>query len=188
MAIKTFATGEVLTAANTNTYLANSGLVYITEATATSGSTLSISNCFTSIYDAYRIVVNSYTAASAAALGVQMQVSGSPTATGYAFVYVSSSYVTTSTYSQIGATGSTSWGPLCITGGSDAGASAFDLFLPKVTNKTTIYGNRNDPRALGTVGTLSGYLDNNTSYDGILFTSGATISNLTVIVYGYRKA
>jgi hypothetical protein len=29
MAIKTFTTGEVLTASDTNTYLANSGLVYI---------------------------------------------------------------------------------------------------------------------------------------------------------------
>jgi hypothetical protein len=29
MAIKTFTTGEVLTAADTNTYLANSGLVYV---------------------------------------------------------------------------------------------------------------------------------------------------------------
>ena len=30
MAIKTFTTGEVLTASDTNTYLANAGLVYIT--------------------------------------------------------------------------------------------------------------------------------------------------------------
>lgn len=57
MAIKTFSSGEVLTAADTNTYLTNSGLVFITEAQATNGaSSLSINNCFSLTYQNYRIV------------------------------------------------------------------------------------------------------------------------------------
>jgi hypothetical protein len=39
MAIKTFTTGEVLTASDTNTYLANSGLVYVKSQTIGSGVT-----------------------------------------------------------------------------------------------------------------------------------------------------
>jgi hypothetical protein len=59
MAIKTFTTGEVLTASDTNTYLANSGLVYITQAaTSTPSSSLSISGCFSSTYLNYRVVGN----------------------------------------------------------------------------------------------------------------------------------
>lgn len=57
MAVKTFTTGEVLTAADTNTYLNNGGLVYITEKSFTSTSSAQqIDNCLTTTYDAYRVV------------------------------------------------------------------------------------------------------------------------------------
>jgi hypothetical protein len=56
MAIKTFTTGEVLTAADTNTYLTNSGLVYITEANPNAVASVSVNNCFSATYNAYRIV------------------------------------------------------------------------------------------------------------------------------------
>ena len=58
MAIKTFTTGEVLTAADTNTYLANSGLVYVTQASWTSQTGVNIDNCFTSTYANYRIMLD----------------------------------------------------------------------------------------------------------------------------------
>ena len=59
MAIKTFTTGEVLTASDTNTYLANAGLVYVTSVTVGTGvTTVSVSSCFTSTYDSYEILYN----------------------------------------------------------------------------------------------------------------------------------
>ena len=59
MAVKTFTTGEVLTAADTNTYLANAGLVYITSVTIGSNvATVTVSNCFSSTYDHYRIILS----------------------------------------------------------------------------------------------------------------------------------
>jgi len=67
MAIKTFTTGEVLTAADTNTYLANSGLVYVSTTTFTATSTrvaLPL-NTFTTTFDSYRILFRT-TAQSAA--------------------------------------------------------------------------------------------------------------------------
>lgn len=57
MAIKTFTTGEVLTASDTNTYLANSGMTYVGEFTASGTSrALVCDNVFTSTYTHYRVV------------------------------------------------------------------------------------------------------------------------------------
>ena len=58
MAIKTFTTGEVLTASDTNTYLANAGLVYIAATTASAQTTIAIDNCFTTTYAHYFITYN----------------------------------------------------------------------------------------------------------------------------------
>jgi hypothetical protein len=56
MAIKTFTTGEVLTASDTNTYLANSGLVYVAQTTVGSAVTsVELVNAFNSTFDNYLI-------------------------------------------------------------------------------------------------------------------------------------
>jgi len=58
MAIKTFTTGEVLTASDTNTYLANAGLVFVKSQTIGSAvSSVTVSDAFSATYDAYKIVV-----------------------------------------------------------------------------------------------------------------------------------
>lgn len=52
MAIKTFTTGEVLTASDTNTYLANSGLVFVKSQTIGSAVTsVTVSDAFSATYD-----------------------------------------------------------------------------------------------------------------------------------------
>lgn len=56
MAIKSFTTGEVLTASDTNNFLANSGLVYVGGGNI-SGSATSFSDVFTSTYRNYKIFV-----------------------------------------------------------------------------------------------------------------------------------
>ena len=62
MAIKTFTTGEVLTAADTNTYLANAGLVLVSATTVGSAvSSVTVSSCFSATYDAYKIVATNVT-------------------------------------------------------------------------------------------------------------------------------
>jgi hypothetical protein len=62
MAIKTFTTGEVLTASDTNTYLANSGLVFVKAQTVGSAVTsVTVSDAFNSTYDAYKIVATNVT-------------------------------------------------------------------------------------------------------------------------------
>jgi len=56
MAVKTFTTGEVLTAADTNTYLANSGLVYVSGASFTNATSVDITG-FSTTYAMYRVML-----------------------------------------------------------------------------------------------------------------------------------
>jgi LAS superfamily LD-carboxypeptidase LdcB len=89
MAIKTFTSGSVLTAADTNTYLANSGLVYIAEgSTSTSVLGLNFNNVFTTTYDNYRIMIDYFKPVTAARfVALQLRVGGFDTATNYYYAY-----------------------------------------------------------------------------------------------------
>jgi hypothetical protein len=57
MAIKTFTTGEVLTAADTNTFLANAGLDYVSGASFSNVTTADVTG-FTTAYGTFRLVLN----------------------------------------------------------------------------------------------------------------------------------
>lgn len=95
MAIKTFTTGELLTASDTNTYLANSGLVAVAP-TSVSGSGVTLSNatvtmaaastasiigCFNSTYTNYVVVYN-FTATSNY-LRMKLRTASADVSTGY---------------------------------------------------------------------------------------------------------
>jgi hypothetical protein len=75
MAIKTFTTGELLTASDTNTYLANSGLVYVAQGTPTANATINIDSIFTSTYRNYYVVIRG-TASSANAVYLRWRAAG----------------------------------------------------------------------------------------------------------------
>jgi hypothetical protein len=171
------------------TAVGNSGLVYITSVVATSGSTIDISNCFTTTYDSYKIVISNFTANTTVGVDVQLLASGTPTTSGYYWMYSNNGYGTTTSYAQQGSSTGTFFAVVCVADGSVAGGSSFDLFNPKLANRTTITYTRTDPRSGGGVGTGVGYLNNTTQYDGMrLLMTGATISNCRVTIYGYRQA
>lgn len=76
MAVKTWASGEVLTASDLNTYAGNPGLVYVTQQTIGSGvSSVTVTGCFTATYDNYRITVD-YGDASAGGADVRLSLAG----------------------------------------------------------------------------------------------------------------
>ncbi len=54
MAIKTFTTGEVLTAADTNTYLTNSGFQYVSSGSFTNAASFDVTG-FSSTFDFYQL-------------------------------------------------------------------------------------------------------------------------------------
>ena len=66
MAIKTFTTGEVLTASDTNTYLANSGLVYVDGGSFTAAASFDVTGLSTT-YVYYKLV---FSATAGAAVNV----------------------------------------------------------------------------------------------------------------------
>jgi hypothetical protein len=82
MAIKTFTTGEVLTASDTNTYLANSGMTYIGAYTA-SAATLFINSCFTSTYNNYFITFQTTSVSTTGSFQFKLRASGTANSANY---------------------------------------------------------------------------------------------------------
>ena len=185
MAIKNFTTAEVLTASDTNTYLANSGLVYVTSATATSGTSLSVNNCFTSTYSAYRIVVTRATLGALSGMSMRMRASGTDQSLLYYNIRSGYDYAT-SAASVSAINNGAQWELPLITDTTSA-ACVIDLQNPQASLKTQISAQGADSRTAG-VGALigSGMLNNTTAYDGFTIFSGQTNTSLNLTVYGYR--
>jgi hypothetical protein len=190
MAIKTFTSGEVLTAADTNTYLANSGLVYITSvslAGATAASPVAITSCFSSTYTNYRIVVSNFINSSAAFLQFQL-LSGTTPANAANTYKVQRLLANGATVSGISASQTFGNFPPGDTTGS---ASSADIYNPNQAVFTNFVGTGNYNANTGApIVDLDNTTHNvSTAYDGIrLFPESGTISTATAFIYGYRKA
>jgi hypothetical protein len=189
MAIKTFTTGEVLTAADTNTYLANSGLVYITSG-ALSGTATNYAGCFTSTYDNYRIVISSYQANATAYLYWRLLSGTTPaTSADYSFACIglrvdgvainNSNGANASGYTGISQSG---------VNNTPLGNGTFDIYSPKLSQRTFMSGNSIGYLTNWYGQSVMSHYNLSNSYDGIQFlTDGAPTFGGTVTIYGYRK-
>jgi hypothetical protein len=186
MAIKTFTTGEVLTAADTNTYLANSGLTYITSASLT-GVTNTFSNCFSTTYDSYRIVISNLNNATGSTRQMSLRMGTDASAqygAGEQYIYGAG---------NSGVTGSTAQTESKLGNISIANAQGLfiDMANPFLTSATTwafqMLTYQSDVAAW-VYRTGYGVKDSITSYTG--FQIIGTTDNLSglVTIYGYRKA
>ena len=192
MAVKTFTTGEVLTASDTNTYLNNGGLVYITSASATSGTTLSVNNCFTSTYDNYLIQVIGMPTAPSYGITMRLRASGTDASTAY-YWGVTRVDVAGGTINVDKGSNDSSMFTGAIANSSGRCASTIQVVAPKLSQYTNVMCQSTDSRgASGYAGiSAAGQLVNTTQYDGfsLLFGNGSgTISYLQVQIYGYRQA
>lgn len=188
MAIKTFSTGEILTASDTNTYLANSGLVYVAKATLASNIT-DLVGCFTSTYDNYRIVIDSVSMSSAGDIYWRMLNGTTPITTAdynyYTTGILETGVVTTATGS--GQTMAYSGCTLTL-GGLVLGNLTFDFMGPNLNQRTLAQS-----QAIGYYGQFGNRGGGNgynvvAPYTGIRFlTATATTFSGNVTVYGYRK-
>lgn len=189
-----FAAGNILTASDTNTYLTNGGLVYITETAFSASSSISVTGCFSSTYNAYRIVVTiTGTTASNGYLRLRMRSGSTDATTNYSSVGLLmglSAGTQSNTNAGTGNQGVTS-GICGYTGtASAAGIMTIDVSPPFLTNYTSwnyqCIARNNDSGCEGITGHAIHYTS--ASYDG--FTIFPTSSNLTgtVRVYGYRQA
>jgi hypothetical protein len=181
MAIKTFTTGEVLTAADTNTYLANSGLVYIKSQTIGSAVTsVTVSDAFSASFDSYRIVV----AGGTSSAGSPMELVLGTTTTAYFSTLVYANYAA----GAVAGVGMNSGACFAYVGSNLTNAKDViaDIKGPFLSGRTFITASFSD---LSNSGSFVGYQDSTTSFTSFLIRPNAgNITGGTVTVYGYRKA
>ena len=192
MAIKTFTTGEVLTASDTNTYLANSGLVYVGSSSFVNQTFGQLSNVFSSTYENYRIIISSYnTSASPSYSHFQLTSAGTAATTNYfsKSVWWSMSAGGSAPVDLDVRTDRYSLGPLGIDP-SEPILAAFDISQPFLTKSTQFTGSTTGSYYTNYYAmTINGGVNTNTtSYDGIKFFSTAGNVTGTITVFGYRKA
>lgn len=190
MAVKTF-TSEQLTSADTNTYLANSGLVYTGQATAAAGSTiLSLDNCFNSTYTNYVVVYN-ISGYGAGPLYMRLRTgSGDDSAANYAWAR---NYFRWDggTWGGTGSMADTVWTVGYCGGSVTTIENNVNIFNPNVAERTSYNTNLVE---ISTAITNSynmianGQKQSITQFTGLsLIRSGALTFGGTVTVYGYRK-
>jgi len=185
MAIKTFTTGEVLTAADTNTYLANSGLVYITSGTL---SGTAIDGIFTTTYDNYRIVFTNISTSTGALINFNFRTTANATETGNNYYSAFRRYDQNTNYDF--SQGANTYGSCGINISTAAyGAFAMEVQQPRATQLTTvsIVGNG----VISQISTVQGsvFYNATTAFAGLIFSpSAGSISTGSYTVYGYRKA
>ena len=140
MAVKTF-TSAVLTSSDTNTYLANSGLVYVKQVTTTTAvATIDVTSCFSSTYDNYFISFNHYTASGDMSLYCYLLSSSTPTSSGW---YGTEFYTTVGTTTQTGQiTGTNAGAVFCSAGTASSGlASTMQIQSPFLAQQTKMQYN-----------------------------------------------
>jgi hypothetical protein len=190
MAIKTFTAGEILTAADTNTYLANSGLTYITSGALSSTAT-NFAGCFTSTYDNYRIVLSSISLSADADIYWRGLVGTTPsTSADYSFAFLgiradNTQQNATNPAVSIAYTGITAVGGV---GGVIVGSASIDMYGPKLAQRTFSTSNATGYNSGFYCRQGQSHFNLTTSFDGIQFlTTAAPTMTGTVTIFGYRK-
>jgi hypothetical protein len=182
MAIKTFTTGEVLTAADTNTYLGNAGLVYVTQQTIGSAvASVTISNAFSTTYDNYRIVITKAGASASVSMCINFSTSavsyfGIETYTLYNAATVTIANNNNDSKQFLGLTDS----------GAASYNSSFDVFSPFLASTTQLTGQYYGRGYIGYFGGSHEVSASHTSFK--LFNESGTLTGGTVTVFGYRKS
>jgi hypothetical protein len=190
---KTLAEGQFayIEATNTTQYydgaawqsVGASGITLISTTTATSGSSVAVTNCFSSTYDTYRVLITNMKGSSSAALQLQLGA----TATGYYWGQVNVGYSSGS----VGGAGGSNDSKFVI-GQVDTvnlGGSVIDIINPNIAADTGLQANGFDARSVAGMMINQGWLDNTTQYTGFtVLASSGSFSSITIRVYGYANS
>jgi hypothetical protein len=188
MAVKSFGS-EVLSSSDVNTYLANSGLVYVKGQTIASGVTSQvISGCFNGTYDAYRVVLSNVTMSSTSqgtTVYAKMHDGTNPASSAYNYGIVRVDLANGAVSALYGRSQTT--GVAIGTGTGDRFGTSFDVINPYVIYHTIFAGLTISNDTTGYSGAGSGMHQASTSYTGLqVIVGGGTMTGGTIIVYGYR--
>ena len=186
MSVKTFTT-ETLTSADTNTYLANSGLVYITQATMT-GATVSIQGCFSATYDSYLLQFTNTRCVGASVCGWRLLNGATPIQT--------ATYNSQRASLQAGAWNTSNqpaqtYGNVMTIDNLINQGGTFTIYNPFLATTTVACGNSmygGNANACN-IELLPTTQTGTTSCDGIqIIGAGTTFTTGKVIVYGFRQS
>ena len=188
MAVKTFST-EVLTSADTNTYLANSGLVYVkSQVVGTTVASQVITSCFNGTFDAYRVVISGVTMSNSAyttTVFAKMHDGTNPASTNYNYGIPRVDMAVGSVSAYNAALGTA--GVIIGVGSGDKFGTTFDVINPFIASHTIFDNLSVSSPSTGYSGSGAGMHQVSTAYSSLqIIPSTGTISAGTIIVYGYR--
>lgn len=189
MAIKTFTT-EGLTSSDINTFLTNSGLVFVSEAVGTAQNRLNLPTCFSSTFENYRVTVSGISTTTGDNIGIRFSTGGADTiGTAYTWQRIETN---ASASSSISGTSQSFISPTFITATTNTrGNMVFDVYGPQTANATSISGQvaRLDSGSnLFQVSFAGAQLTTTSQFDGLTIFGGGGNLTCKVTVYGYRKA
>jgi hypothetical protein len=179
MALTTFVSGQVLTAAQLNdSYAAVGGLRLISSTTiGTAVSSVNVTNAFSSTYDNYRIIVSG--GSSSAGGDITLKIGAATTNYKWQVVYGS--------YNNVASASGTTGSAFNYAGALNTSSLSMDVTLlsPFLTEFTYCF---NPVFNTNFAGVNIGYLDNTTSYSDFTITaSGGTMTGGTIRVYGFAN-
>ena len=188
MAVKTFTT-EVLTSADTNTYLANSGLVYVTSGSLSTAATNFV-GCFTSTYRDYCIVIDRMTTNAATDVWFYVLSGATPlVAAQYYYAYKAINSAGTNLDTS-GAGAISAFLNVRFSAANQTAGIAMNIYSPQVAAITHLTNSSQYAVAGAFASSMGGFsVDNSNVYDGFrVDTRGAATLTGNVTVYGYRQA
>jgi hypothetical protein len=183
MAIKTFTANSVLTAADTNTYLANSGLVYVKSQTVGTGvSSVNVTSAFSSTYDNYLITYQGGTMSVDTALKFKL---GSNTNNCFGAFNHTPNYLLTTVQNV----GDNSTAFFTYAGGGNSNSASSYLYVTGPNTATRTYINSGIVNYSTVFGTYVGVNFNTTQFTDFTYEPfSGTMTSGTITVYGFRKA
>lgn len=185
MAVKTFTAGEVLTTSDTNTYLANSGLVYVGAGTLSlTTSASNVTGVFSSTYKQYRVILNITTRSTSNRVDWKFIVGTTPTSVNYFCAGIGANFASNTTeYAQRSYNDAQWYGQA----GSVQGSVIVDIVNANKAARTLWTGNIFDSDS-GLGYAIAGNQLSATAFTGFqLFTSTGT-ATVEYQVFGYRDA
>jgi hypothetical protein len=192
MAIKTFTAGETLTAADTNTYLNNGGLVYLAQGFAINTAALDVNGVFNANYDNYRVVLQTASRSTLQYARLQFRSVGALANTNYAsrsnWWNLTQANAVFQDYDQ---------SVVAIVGGPSGDQSlnrwsiwTFDISNPFAAQQTGVTGTgtgvRRDDNWYSWVS--GGVQTSNTSFTGMRFIPNGGTFDVYYKIYGYRQS
>lgn len=197
MTIKSAVDGESLRASDINAYYANNGLKYVARTSISPAAAgLVLYSCFTSEFDAYRVVlsdINSTTAGAAFNLMIQFATAGTTPYTGATYQYIINgvSYAGGALAGNGNNVGYIYLGDTQGLTGARKNGGVLDI-ISKSGSKPTVSGFMSDNSGAaitnGKVWFVNGFVNNAATYTGFrIYNAGGSTVGGTLTVYGYRK-